>query len=143
MKKIVLLLLFTVSIFGQSPKEFSVQKTIQAALFSDYDIALIDSLLLDTKYKSPLYETASYILQDAEEKDASNVALSTELLKERLQKINTKTPFNIGYSPVLERVIKSYLKYRKRYYPALMAKAIYYFPLFEKYLDQYFSNMGK
>jgi membrane-bound lytic murein transglycosylase D len=137
LKKIVLLLLFTVSIFGQSPKEFSVQKTIQAALFSDYDIALIDSLLLDTKYKSPLYETASYILQDAEEKDASNVALSTELLKERLQKINTKTPFNIGYSPVLERVIKSYLKYRKRYYPALMAKAIYYFPLFEKYLDQY------
>ena len=137
MKQIVLLLLFTGSIFGQVPEEFLDKKILQAALFSDYDIALIDSLLLDTKYKSPLYETASYIIEDAEKKEVTSIALSTEVLKERLQKINTKTPFNIGYSPVLERVIKSYLKYRKRYYPALMAKAAYYFPMFEKYLDQY------
>ncbi|MEJ6674324.1 MAG: transglycosylase SLT domain-containing protein [Polaribacter sp.] len=137
MKKIVLLFLFTGSVFGQVPEEFPDKKILQAALFSDYDIALIDSLLLDTKYKSPLYETASYIIEGAEKKEVTSIALSTEVLKERLQKINTKTPFNIGYSPVLERVVKSYLKYRKRYYPALMAKAAYYFPMFEKYLDQY------
>jgi len=100
-------------------------------------MVLIDSLLMDTKYKSPLYETATYILKSAEEKEVSSIELSTEILKERLQKINSKTPFHIAYNPALEQVIKSYLKYRKRYYPALMAKAAYYFPMFEKYLDQY------
>jgi membrane-bound lytic murein transglycosylase D len=137
LKKIILLLLFVGPIFGQVPEELPDKKAVQAALFSDYDIALIDSLLLDTKYRSPLYKTRSYVVQDSEEKGAVNVALSTELLKERLQKINTKTPFNIAYNPILERVIKSYLKHQKKYYPALMARAVYYFPLFEKYLDQY------
>lgn len=137
LKKIVLLVLFTGSLFGQVPEELPGKEILQASLFSDYDIALIDSLLLETKYRSPLYETASYLIEDAEKKEIPSVVLSTEVLKERLEKINTKTPFNIGYSPVLERVIKSYLKYRKRYYPALMAKAAYYFPMFEKYLDQY------
>lgn len=137
MKKLLLLLLFTSSVFSQAPKNAISKKIIPADLFSDYDIALIDSLLMDTKYKSPLYETATYIIQDAEDKEVSNVELSTAVLKERLQNINAKTPFHIAYNPVLEKVIKSYLKYRKRYYPALMARAVYYFPMFEKYLDQY------
>ncbi|AUC85555.1 lytic transglycosylase [Polaribacter sp. ALD11] len=137
MKKFLLLLLFTTSLFAQTPKDAIPKKITQADLFSDYDIVLIDSLLMDTKYKSPLYETSTYIIKDAETKDVSNVTLSTELLKERLQKVNAKTPFHIAYNPALEKVIKSYLKYRKRYYPALMAKAEYYFPMFEKYLDQY------
>ncbi|MFT5959681.1 MAG: membrane-bound lytic murein transglycosylase D [Polaribacter sp.] len=137
MKKLLLLLLFTSSVFSQAPKNAISKKIIPADLFSDYDIALIDSLLMDTKYKSPLYETATYIIQDAEDKEVSNVELSTAVLKERLQNINAKTPFHIAYNPVLEKVIKSYLKYRKRYYPALMARAVYYFPMFDKYLDQY------
>jgi len=137
LKKIFLLLLFTASAFSQGPKNAILKKITLADLFSDYDIALIDSLLMDTKYKSPLYETATYIIQDAEDKEVSNVELSTAVLKERLQNINAKTPFHIAYNPALEKVIKSYLKYRKRYYPALMARAVYYFPMFEKYLDQY------
>jgi membrane-bound lytic murein transglycosylase D len=137
MKKILLLFFLTTNVFSQAPKESALKKITQADLFSDYDIVLIDSLLMDTKYKSPLYETAAYIIQNAEEKDISSSELSTEILKERLQKINAKTPFHIAYNPALEKVIKSYLKYRKRYYPALMAKAVYYFPMFEKYLDQY------
>jgi membrane-bound lytic murein transglycosylase D len=137
LKKLLLLLLFTSSVFSQAPKNAISKKIIPADLFSDYDIALIDSLLMDTKYKSPLYETATYIIQDAEDKEVSNVELSTAVLKERLQNINAKTPFHIAYNPALEKVIKSYLKYRKRYYPALMARAVYYFPMFDKYLDQY------
>lgn len=137
MKRFLLLLLFTASVFAQTPKDTIPKKFTEADLFSDYDIVLIDSLLMDTKYKSPLYETSTYIIKYAETKDVSNVALSTDVLKERLQNINSKTPFHIAYNPALEKVIKSYLKYRKRYYPALMAKAEYYFPMFEKYLDQY------
>ena len=137
MKKFLVLLLFPSIVFSQAPKNAIPKKITPVDLFSDYDIALIDSLLMDTKYKSPLYETATYIIQDAEDKEVSNVELSTAVLKERLQNINAKTPFHIAYNPALEKVIKSYLKYRKRYYPALMARAVYYFPMFEKYLDQY------
>ena len=84
-----------------------------------------------------MYEKSTYVINDIEENDVSDIKLSTEILKARLHNINTKTPFHIAYNPALEKVIKSYLKYRKRYYPALMAKAAYYFPMFEKYLDQY------
>jgi membrane-bound lytic murein transglycosylase D len=76
-------------------------------------------------------------MSNADKKDVSDVKLTEEILKERLKLIDAKTPFHIAYNPALEKVIKSYLKHRKRYYPSLMAKAAYYFPMFEKYLDQY------
>lgn len=106
-------------------------------LFSDADLSMIDSLVLESKYNSPLYDTITYYMRDAGKKDISNVDLTSEVLKERLQIIDAKTPFHIAYNPALEKVIKSYLKHRRRYYPALMAKAAYYFPMFERYLDQY------
>ena len=136
-KLLIFLLLISPSFFAQAPNNANPKKITAADLFSDYDIALIDSLLMHTKYKSPLYDTTSYIINETDENDVTDVALSTELLKERLLKVNAKTPFHIAYNPALEKVIKSYIKYRKRYYPALMAKAAYYFPMFEKYLDQY------
>ena len=137
MKQFLLILLCTSGFFAQSPNTVFSKKITTTGLFSDYDIVLIDSLLMDTKYKSPLYEKSTYVINDIEENDVSDIKLSTEILKARLHNINTNTPFHIAYNPALEKVIKSYLKYRKRYYPALMAKAAYYFPMFEKYLDQY------
>ena len=137
MKQFLLILLCSSSFFAQTPNTVFSKKITPTGLFSDYDIALIDSLLMDTKYKSPLYEESSYVINDLEENDVSDIKLSTEILKARLHNINTKTPFHIAYNPALEKVIKSYLKYRKRYYPALMAKAAYYFPMFEKFLDKY------
>lgn len=58
--------------------------------------------------------------------------LSTEVLKERLEKLNQKTPFNIEYNPVLERVIKSFLKNRRSSLERLMSLSDYYFPMFEQ-----------
>lgn len=137
MKKLLILLFFTTTIFTQTVND-SIQKSItESDLFSDYDIALIDSLLLDSRFKSPLYNSFNYKIDGINNKDISDVSLSSEVLKQRLANIDAKTPFDIQYNPALEKVIKSYLKYRKRYYPALMAKATYYFPMFEKYLDNY------
>uniref|UniRef100_UPI0040471119 transglycosylase SLT domain-containing protein n=1 Tax=Polaribacter sp. TaxID=1920175 RepID=UPI0040471119 len=107
------------------------------SFFSDKDLALIDSLLLDAKFKSPLFDSIQYVLDISELKNPSTVNISTAVLKERLQKIDEKTPFHIAYNPALEKEIKSYLTYRKKYYPSLMAKAAYYFPMFEKYLEAY------
>lgn len=61
----------------------------------------------------------------------------TELLKERLQELNSKTPFYVEYNPSLEKVIKYYLKNRKETLANLMGRAKYYFPMFEEHLDKY------
>ena len=63
--------------------------------------------------------------------------LSTEVLKERLALLNSKTPFNVEYNASLEKIIKHYLKSRKKTFANLMGRAKYYFPLFEEHLDKY------
>ena len=118
------------------PKD-SIKKISQGDLFSDGDIKLLDSLLLDAKFKSPLYDTDEYFIQNIDSIKIVSDNLLAEVLKERLKTIDSKTPFHIAYNPALEKVIKSYLQHRRKYYPSLMAKAQYYFPMFEKYLDQY------
>ena len=115
----------------------SITEISQEDLFSDGDIKLIDSLLIDAKFKSPLYNTGQYFIKNIDSVKITSDNLLAEVLKERLAKINSQTPFHIAYNPALEKVIKSYLKHRKKYYPSLIAKAQYYFPMFEKYLDQY------
>ncbi|WP_333693556.1 LysM peptidoglycan-binding domain-containing protein [Flavobacterium sp.] len=63
--------------------------------------------------------------------------LSTELLKERLKILDSKSAFHIEYNPGLENIIKHYLKNRKRSYERLMALSQYYFPIFEDALAKY------
>jgi len=62
---------------------------------------------------------------------------STDLLKERLDILNSNSPFHVEYNPSLEKIIKHYLKNRPETLANLMGKAKYYFPLFEEYLDKY------
>ena len=115
------------TIVPKNPKDF----------FSDKDLRKIDSLVLETQYRSPLSDNINYVLKGLEAKDKSTDKIPTDVLKERLQHLDNTTPFFVEYNPILENVINSYLKYRKKYYPRLMAKAEYYFPMFEKYLDQF------
>ena len=60
MKKLLLFLLLTTPILAETAKDSIPKKMNTADLFSDYDIVLIDSLLMDSKYKSPLYNTLQY-----------------------------------------------------------------------------------
>ena len=151
MRKLLLLLLFTTSIFAQEVKDSIPVKEIDSTfiakdsisiktkedLFSDADLNTIDSLLIEDKFNSSLIDTLEYVIADKDIIGNSKTNVSTHLLKERLSVLNNKTPFNLAYNPALEKVINSYLLYRKKYYPKLMAKAKYYFPMFEQYLDQY------
>ena len=105
--------------------------------YTDDDLKLIDSLLVETKFNSPLYNSVQYVLDDKDIVSSVPVVVTREELKARLHEINTTTPFNLEYNPALETVINSYIKNRKKYYPTLMARAQYYFPMFEQYLDQY------
>lgn len=105
--------------------------------YTDDDLKRIDSLLIDGQYNATLADASEYIIKDKDISGAVNTMVTPELLKARLTEINATTPFNLAFNPALEKVINSYLKYRKKYYPALMARANYYFPIFEQYLDQY------
>ena len=151
-KLIILLLLITSSIFSQEKKDTlflksksetlfiakdSIIQTNEEDFFSDNDLRIIDSLLVEERFNSALVDTLAYVIDDKDIIGNTNTVLTTDLLKARLSDLNDKTPFNLAYNPSLEKVINSYLLYRKKYYPALMAKAKYYFPMFEQYLDQY------
>lgn len=63
--------------------------------------------------------------------------LPTELLKQRLELLNQKSPFNIEYNPILERVIKTFLKNRRASLQRLMNISQYYFPMFEQELTKH------
>jgi membrane-bound lytic murein transglycosylase D len=160
MKKLIIFLLLTNALFSQE-KNDSIPKTKRDTLFikakidtlfiaqdslieklkppfySDNDLKVIDSLLIEKQFNSALIDTLVYVINDKDITGNTETILTTALLKVRLSDLNDRTPFNLAYNSSLEKVINSYLRYRKRYYPALMAKAKYYFPMFEQYLDQY------
>ena len=151
MKKLLFSLLFlTFSAFSQEKDTLSITKKdtlfiakdsikepVKPNLFSDQDLKIIDSLLIQDKFDSALIDTLVYVINDKDIIGNTKTAVTSDLLKVRLSSLNEKTPFNLEYNPSLEKVINSYLLYRSKYYPALMAKAKYYFPMFEQYLDQY------
>lgn len=151
MKPFLICLLVSISVFSQGQKDSIASLKIDAFLilkdtikhpvkkefYSDKDLRIIDSLLVAEMLNSALIDTLEYVINDKDIIDNSRQALTSYLLKIRLAALNENTPFNLAYNPALEKVINSYLVHRKKYYPALMAKAKYYFPMFEQHLDQY------
>ncbi|WP_275315998.1 lytic transglycosylase domain-containing protein [Tenacibaculum bernardetii] len=157
MRNLLILLFFSTSIFAQQPVDSLLvpEKSVQIIsdstliaidtikikqledLYSDADLKIIDSLLIEEKFNSSLFDSIQYVINDKDIIGNTTTILSSDLLKKRLTDLDLQTPFHLAYNPALEKVINSYLKYRKKYYPALMAKAQYYFPMFEQYLDQF------
>ncbi|MDG1041009.1 MAG: transglycosylase SLT domain-containing protein [Polaribacter sp.] len=136
--KITFLFLFiSLGMLAQTQKNSIGRDTIKKGFFSNKDLSIIDSLVIETQYRSPLTSNINYIIKGLKASTKVEKKVETNLLKERLKHLDDTSPFFIEYNPILENVINSYLKYRSRYYPRLMAKAEYYFPMFEKYLDQF------
>jgi len=103
------------------------------SVLSDDDYAkLIDDLWFSELENSNLNinNTISNVVIDDSE-------LSTEVFKQRLAYLNSKTPFNVEYNEILERIIKSYIKHKKEKYAKLLTKSAYYFPMIEEQLAKY------
>ena len=113
MKKIVLLRFFTL---------FTILTYSQSTLIS----ASIDDESFPT-YKSNFINNNS----------SPTKVFSTELLKERLIELDSKTTFNVVHNATIERYIRLYIKDRQDAIANLMDKSHYYFPIFEEYLDKY------
>ena len=94
-----------------------------------------DEKWLEELYGNTLFDTIYESVADIKFEEIDLPELPTDTLKARLHKLSAKTPFNIEYNPGLESVIKSYLKNRRNTMQRLMALSEYYFPLFEKELD--------
>lgn len=99
--------------------------------------AVIDSVWKKELLNSDLFETMQREIREQDYSEVVYKELSTDTLKARLARLNARTPFNVEYNPILESVIKSYLKRNKKSMERLMALSEYYFPMFEQQLDRY------
>ena len=103
---------------------------------SEYQYAkAIDSLWLKELYNNDLYDSINHIRRDIKADTIYYPELPKDTLIARLKRLNDRTPFHIEYNPILESVIKRFLKNRKNSLERLMALSEYYFPHFEKELD--------
>ena len=62
-------------------------------------------------------------------------SFNTDTIKARLIGLNKKTPIEISYTPELEDLIKKYLNNRKNFFNENSELINYYFPIFEKALQ--------
>lgn len=92
----------------------------------------IDSIWLASLYNNDLFEDLYGSVTQMEFTPVDYEELPTELLKQRLEELNARTPFHVEYNPSLESVIKGYLKNRRATFGRLMALSDYYFPMFEE-----------
>ncbi|OAB80235.1 lytic transglycosylase domain-containing protein [Cochleicola gelatinilyticus] len=95
-----------------------------------------DSIWLKQLYNNDLFEEVYGSVTNATYDVVPYEELPTEVLKQRLEALNARTPFNVEYNPSLENVIRGYLKNRRQSLGKLMALSDYYFPMFEQELDK-------
>ena len=104
----------------------------------DHEFAAeIDEKWLEELYSTTLFDTIYRDVVDLKYEAVYYPELSTDTLKARLERLNARTPFNVEYNPGLENVIKSFLKNRHQSFERLMGLSNYYFPMFERELDNY------
>lgn len=108
--------------------------SIKATFVHDAMASCVDSLWLKELTSLDLYDNITEDIKTINLDQSVDYELPTALLKERLAKMDAKSPFNIEYNPGLENIIKSFLKNRKKSYERLMAVSEYYFPMFEEAL---------
>jgi membrane-bound lytic murein transglycosylase D len=111
-----------------------VLDSLKSTFVRDNIASCIDSLWMKELVSLDLYNELTFDIKNINIDEKVEYELPTELLKERLKKLDEKSPFNIEYNVGLENVIKSFLKNRKRAFERLMGVSQFYFPLFEESL---------
>ena len=100
--------------------------------------AKYDSLWMKELYENAsLYDDMYNYVSNLETDSLKQLTIDTDVLKERLELLNQKTPFNIAYNPSLERVIQSFLLRRHEFMERMITASQFYFPMFEQELDNY------
>ncbi len=118
----------------KNPIKISYLDSIKSTFVKDKMASCIDSLWMQNLASLEGYNEMILDIKNVDVDQKVDYQLSTELLKERLKKMDEKSPFNIEYNVGLENVIKSFLKNRKKTFEKLLGVSQYYFPLFEEEL---------
>ena len=102
------------------------------------EAARYDSLWMKELYaNASLYDDMYNYVSNLEVDTLKQLTIDTEVLKERLELLDQKTPFNIAYNPSLERVIQSFLLRKHEFIERMITASQFYFPMFEQELDNY------
>ena len=72
-------------------------------------------------------------IDDKKQIDESN--LNSDTIKNRLERLNAKTPIELYFTPSVEKTIKRYLNTRVEFYKKNINRLNYYLPLFEEQLQ--------
>ena len=72
-------------------------------------------------------------IDDKKQIDESN--FNSDTIKNRLERLNTKTPIELYFTPSVEKTIKRYLNTRLEFYKKNIDRINYYLPLFEEQLQ--------
>ena len=91
-----------------------------------------------TIFIAVLFFGESSSLESTQKKNSLKDSISsfnTDTIKSRLIELNKKTPIDISYTPDLEELIKKYLNNRKKFFNENSELIKYYFPIFEKALQ--------
>ena len=111
--------------------KISYLDSIKSSFKKDDLATRVDSLWMNELVSLDIYNDLTKDIQTINTDITVDEELPTELLKQRLQVMNEKSPFEIEYNQGLENIIKSFLKNRKKSFSRLMALSEYYFPIFE------------
>ena len=114
--------------------KISFLDSIKKAFIKDQIATCIDSLWMKELTSLDSYDEMIGDIKNVDVDQKVDYELPTELLKERLKRMDEKSPFNIEYNVGLENVIKSFLKNRKKGFERLMGISQFYFPIFEEEL---------
>ncbi|OXA72354.1 lytic transglycosylase [Flavobacterium aquidurense] len=138
---IVVSVFFSMSIFAQDVAKTDVEikpivkisylDSVKNSFKKDEMATRVDSLWMNELVSLDIYDDLTKDIQTINTDVTVDEELPTELLKQRLNAMNGKSPFNIEYNQGLENIIKSFLKNRKKSFSRLMALSEYYFPIFE------------
>ena len=114
--------------------KISFLDSIKKTFIKDELASCIDSLWMKELVSLDSYNQMIGDIKNVNVDEKVDFELPTELLKERLKRLDEKSPFNIEYNIGLENVIKSFLKNRKKGFERLMGISQFYFPIFEEEL---------
>ncbi|MDO5969508.1 LysM peptidoglycan-binding domain-containing protein [Flavivirga aquimarina] len=99
--------------------------------------AKLDEKWFEELYSNSLFDTIYKSVSELTFEAVDYPELPTDTLKARLKELDARTPFNVAYNPALESVIKSYLKHRRKSIQKLITLSAFYFPMFERELDNH------
>lgn len=106
--------------------------SLKVAFFDDPSVAYFDSMFLAN------YAYTEDLFLEQQDSDIKRIPeFSDSIYIERMNVLDAKTPIDLVYNPYVKQYINVYTKQRREQLSRMMGLAEYYFPMFEKVLDQF------